>query len=269
MTPFTFKDVPRVQGGGIPPELDRAIRIIREAGQGLEKLVKAMSQVWMSPALSDSDGAAMKIPGPKGKQGQRGRMGQPGRNGEIVQIPVFGQPRDMGKLVLIQSQTASSSATIDFVLNRQPNSKFAGYLVVLTHVIPATDGVDLYLRTSTDAGATYDAGASDYDWAQWRWAANAGTAAVGDTADSEITIAEAQGNATQEMLSGTLFLADPSSANYGTAQWHATYASVSNLLLSVTGSGRRLSAADVDGIRFLYSSGNIASGEFRLYGLLE
>jgi hypothetical protein len=39
-----------------------------------------------------------------------------------------------------------------------------------------------------------------------------------------------------------------------------------NIHWAATG-GMRRSAADVDAIRFLFSSGNIASGEFRLYGI--
>lgn len=264
-----FSDVPRVQGEGIPPVLERAIRVIREAGQHVETMVKAMSQVWMSPALSDSDGAGMKIPGPRGKQGRRGQMGRPGMPGEVFQLPIFGQPRDNGKLVLLQSQTAATSATIDFLLNRQPSSRFTAYMVVFDHVAPATDGDELWLRTSTNAGSSYDAAASDYDWARWRFASDATTAAEGDTADSEIGLVPSVGNASNETNSGVVTIFRPSAASYFHVQWQMLDTNQSNGLRSSVGVGRRLTAADVDGIRFMFSTGNIASGEFRLYGLLE
>jgi hypothetical protein len=40
-----------------------------------------------------------------------------------------------------------------------------------------------------------------------------------------------------------------------------------NVMIQTTAIGRRVAAADVDAIRFLASSGNIASGTFRLYAL--
>jgi hypothetical protein len=65
-----------------------------------------------------------------------------------------------GAVHLIETQTASSSATIDFVLP----SGYSKFEIVFADIVPATDNAAFWLRTSTDGGGTFDSGASDYAW---------------------------------------------------------------------------------------------------------
>jgi len=65
-------------------------------------------------------------------------------------------------LHLIQTQVASTSATIDFTTGL--DGTYNEYLFSLSSIIPATNATVLNMRISTDAGSTWKAGATDYNW---------------------------------------------------------------------------------------------------------
>jgi hypothetical protein len=168
---------------------------------------------------------------------------------------------------LLTTQTAAASATIDFVLTHYANT-YRAFKVVITDLVPATDATDLYLRFSTDGGSTYDAGASDYDWARNMTTAAGSNITNGDTADSEITLSSDLSNVTAESLSGQVIIYNPAnSAQHTKAVGDFISPNSSGQSMRVTVSGRRLATQDTDGIRFLISSGNITSGTFALYGI--
>lgn len=170
-----------------------------------------------------------------------------------------------GSWTRLATATASASATINFT---GLTSAYVAYVVVLTAVAPATDNVELWLRTSTDGGSTYDAGVSDYRWGSI--VANAEAASIlatGDAADSEIRLMDAQGNAANEKLSGEVWIHNPSAADYCRVRYKMLGQSTESNTRPTFGGGHRIAAADVDAIRFLFSSGNISSGQFDLFGL--
>jgi hypothetical protein len=171
---------------------------------------------------------------------------------------------------LLSSASASSSATIDFALNGAwGNANVAAYMVVFDRVAPATNNTGLWLRTSTNAGSSFDAGASDYKWARYQHDSGALSALGGDAADNEIELTSAaMGNAANESLSGFVMIYAPNRAGYCHVTWELLYTDSTGGIGRSSGSGARVTAADVDAIRFLFSSGNIASGVFSLYGLM-
>ena len=63
-------------------------------------------------------------------------------------------------LALIQSQSASASAQVDFTSGI--TSAYSEYVLKMIDVVPATNGTNLNFRVSEDGGATFKAGASDY-----------------------------------------------------------------------------------------------------------
>jgi len=171
--------------------------------------------------------------------------------------------------VLLATKTASASATLDFT--EFVNATYRLYEFELTNVKPATDGVDFYLRTSTDAGSTYDAGASDYAWGADGTSAASGTQGAA-SADVAITLTTAVkvGNAASEYgVSGGLTLTGaPTATIYTEMRGAWTYWNTAGAMVQLSGGGARLSAADVDAVRFLFSSGNISSGVIRMYGIV-
>lgn len=175
-------------------------------------------------------------------------------------------PTFAGGLTLLSSATASSSATVNFTLTDWTSSDFAAYLIVWSHVAPVTDAVNMYIRTSTDGGSSYDAGASDYAFSGWR-VNHTGTASESDDAADFIKVANSLGNASNETCSGSLLILNPSAAKFGSLTYQSGFVDSAGNKNSQQGIGFRLSAANVDAIRFLMSSGNIASGNFALYGI--
>jgi hypothetical protein len=171
----------------------------------------------------------------------------------------------LGAPHLLATATASASATIDFDLTDWTNSDYMAYLLVFDHVAPATDNVDPWIRTSTDGGANFDAGASDYRWTHLRQSESANVQA-GSAADTKIVMEVNQGNAANETGSGWVLLYNPSEAKYGTVTYQYAGQDTAGSVRHSAGSGKRVTAADVDAIRFMFSSGNVASGTFRLYG---
>lgn len=172
-----------------------------------------------------------------------------------------------GAWVYISSQTASSSATIDFT---GLSSTYLAYAIVLNKVLPATDNVSFWCRTSTNNGSSYDAGASDYSWGI-SGQEGAAFIAASDQADNQIKlvgISQLASNVAGEGITGTVNITGHSDAAYCNVHSDLTFMGAStNYAIPTITCGRRVAAADVDAIRFLFSSGNIASGTFTLYGL--
>lgn len=174
--------------------------------------------------------------------------------------------------VFIEAKDASSSATIDFETGI--GSTYDAYEVRLSNVKPATDDVALWLRIGTGATPTYQSGAADYSYNVAY--INTGTIAdEGNNSAAQIVMTGANGagqgigNASGEHYSGSLKFDNPESAtDFQTFRFEASYLNTSTALNSVIGGGGKYnSATAVTAIRFLMSSGNIASGHFVLYGL--
>jgi hypothetical protein len=173
--------------------------------------------------------------------------------------------------VFIDAQDASSSATIDFT---GLDSTYDAYEVRLSNIKPATDDVALWLRIGTGAGPTYQSGAADYSYNVAY--INTGTIAdEGNNSAAQIVMTGASGagqgvgNAAGEHYSGSLKFDNPESAtDFQTFRFEASYLNTSTALNSVIGGGGKYnSATAITAIRFMFSSGNIASGHFVRYGL--
>jgi hypothetical protein len=171
--------------------------------------------------------------------------------------------------VLLASKTASASATLDFTETN--NAVYSRYLFVLKAVKPTTDNVALTTRFSTDAGATYDAGASAYSYVGLgRDSSGESTNNASAVATSIfLTLATAgAGNAAAEFgVSGEVNLFHASSGALRTRLTGLIdYDDTSGNQVMVTIAGRRQATQDTDAIRFLMSSGTIASGTIELWG---
>lgn len=165
---------------------------------------------------------------------------------------------------------ASNDATIDFTAFDA--TTYDAYLFVLSNVIPATDAATLELRTSTNGGSTYDSGGSNYAWgyASLRMDGSSGFATPSNAGSSSIRLTGGIGSdANEDGASLLLTVFGPHLARRTRFSWQGTYQSndaVQNGTY-INGGGFRQSAADVDAVRFLFSSGNIESGTITMYGL--
>ena len=172
-------------------------------------------------------------------------------------------PLDVVKgAILLQTLTASSSASLNFT--GVSNTLYRGYLCVLSRILPATNGADLWMRASTDQGSTLRSGI-EYVNAQFG-AGSAGSGNAGSLADTKCTIHAGLSN-TGRGASGLILI------TCGTAAYDFQFVT---LLFGVQSagpasaiyiSGGENNQANVNGFGILQSSGNIASGTMLVYGL--
>ncbi len=170
--------------------------------------------------------------------------------------------------VLIQSQVASASATIDFTTGL--NDTYDAYEIRISSLKPATDDTVLWLRVGTGGGPTYQTagyihGATGVN--------SSGVAVIENSAsDAKIamaksTAANAIGSAGGENCNVTIKFNNPESSDFCIFDYDVSYRNASNQTTSMKGTGWWDTAGAITAIRFMMSSGNIAAGRFSLYGL--
>lgn len=173
---------------------------------------------------------------------------------------------------LLTSGTVAAAATLDIVLTAY--TSYRAIKIVLTNFLPATDTVELWMRTSTDGGSSYNAGASEYMHASAQVYADATTLyPLGQSSgDTKIVLSEAISNVAGEggVCGEVKIYGQSKTSGYVWASFDLVNVESGSAteLMRAFGGGARLASADVDAVRFLFSSGNITSGDYAVYGLL-
>lgn len=181
----------------------------------------------------------------------------------------FSQPG----LNLLSTATASASASVDFT---DLDSTYDHYIVDCINVRPANDDVNLWLRMSDDNGSTFKSGGSDYTWVPSMTDSDTG----GNENEAEIILngrtngatGNRVGNATGEYLNARVHVWSPAAVQTTTITAEVGYVRASSVVGKMAGgvvAGRYKTAAAIDAIRFLMQSGNIAEGQFKLYGVTK
>lgn len=141
------------------------------------------------------------------------------------------------------------------------------YIFIGRLLVPATDGASLWVRTSNDGGSTFDEGASDYETAGLYTKSGSTVAAFGGT-QTRFTIGSrgVENTSAQGGISFIMTLVDPGDSATHTGM-HATvhYEEDDTTFGFTAAAGKRTAAEAVDGVRFLFSSGNISSGTIELW----
>lgn len=174
---------------------------------------------------------------------------------------------EVGGWVPLELKNAAASASLDFVLTPYLTD-FEDFEFILNHISPSVDGSDLWLRTSTDGGVSYDAGAGAYAWQATNALVGAitGTGSASDT-QMQLNSINTIGNAANEFVSGRVLVINPSPVVARmTAIWHLQGWTTATAIITVQGSGARLGAQDNDAIRFMFSSGTITVGAITMMG---
>lgn len=178
-----------------------------------------------------------------------------------------------GALVLVEQHTASSSATLDFTTCI--SSTYDEYLIEILALAPATNGAVLTLRCSTDGGSTYDtSGIYDYSELHTLWA-GAATSIGANNGTSIPLFSDGAGTGLSSSATpafvGTFRLFDPlSTANYKMllGSGYGVYSATSGRYQFSTTAQYRSTTA-VNAFRLLMTSGNIAAGTIRVYGIAK
>lgn len=182
------------------------------------------------------------------------------------------QYRIAGKRVLIEEQEAASSSSLDFTTGI--DGSFAYHELELDSIVPATNSVAMLIRMDTDGGASFDAGASDYTFANVGRSSTGSDQILSSAGDTVIRLTGSAlvANSSTDGMSGVvkLFrLAISTGRKYTTHQ--VVYHNSSPAQIAVHGGGFTnssvLSTNPVNALRLLASSGNLSTGKARLFGV--
>ena len=178
----------------------------------------------------------------------------------------------VGKLTLISTQTASSSASISFTSSI--DSTYDSYIFKIINVHPATDGADFTFNMSSDGGSNYNVTKQSTQF-NARHAEDDGTAVLGYVVNNDLQggtgfqiIGDGVGNSNDECGCGTLQIYRPSSTTFVkhficNFQNYRTNDNSYNVFTA--GYGNTTSA--VNAVQFKFSGGNIDSGIIKMYGV--
>lgn len=156
----------------------------------------------------------------------------------------------------------ASGGTVDFT---GLSSSYVVYMFVFADVDPSADAA-LEVLTDGNNGASFDTGASDYGYT-WAKSGSAHDGAAQNTA-SEIRLTDTVGGGAGEFVNGIVYCYAPSNSSHTMFSWFLTYNNTSGNQRHIHGGGKRFSTTAVDAVRFQMSSGNLAGGTIRLYGLV-
>ena len=188
-----------------------------------------------------------------------GTSGQVLTSNGAANLPTF---QSTFGLVKIAAATAAASATIDFTSGI--SSTYHRYMVAFSGVRPATNAVNFLVRTG--AGSFDAAGNYNYDFETNTGGAVAVTSASSQTA---VLLTGTTTSASTASVGGyVMFHVPASTALIKQFHWELSGWTGADAPKYCNGGGAWNTAASAaDRIRFLFSSGNIAEGEFTLYGV--
>ena len=177
-----------------------------------------------------------------------------------------------GSLILLSTQTASASASIEFTSGI--DSTYDSYMFKFYNIHPATDA-QFFQVNFRDGSTAYDATKTStyfeavHDEADSEAALNYKTAYDLAQSTSAQYITRQIGNGNDECASGTLTLYNPSSTTFvkhfiGTSN---TYQN-DNKSYEIFTAGYCNVTAAIDGVQFSISSGNIDDGIIKMYGVV-
>ena len=177
-----------------------------------------------------------------------------------------------GAMTLLETQTASSSATLSFTSDI--DSTYDEYVFKFYNIHPATNDANFSFNMSADSGSNYNVTKTTTFFKANHDEADSGTDlsyyTSGDIAQGTgfQNISMGVGSDNDQCTVGYLHLFDPSSTTFVKhfiTRTHTTESSDIAWSGFTAGYGNTTSA--VDAVQFKFSSGNIDSGVIKLYGI--
>ena len=175
-------------------------------------------------------------------------------------------------LILLETQTASSSATISFTSNI--DSTYKEYIFKYINVHPATNSTMFAFQVDTGTNTSYNQTITSTHFTVGHNEAGNDTLFTYQTSmdqgqgTSFQKISNNVGNGNDECVSGTLHLFDPSSTTFVKhfVARSVEYHNEDYAIDSYTGGYINTTTA-ITRVQFKFESGNIDSGTFKLYGV--
>jgi hypothetical protein len=194
-----------------------------------------------------------------------GTAGQCYESNGVGAAPSFQACGGSGGITLVEQHTASASATLDFTTCI--SGTYDDYIFKLLNVTPATAAQALNFLVGTGAGPTYDTSNNYYTGVNYvPNTGNSGTLQTSNVAQMQLFTA-IDNTLSSGGLSGEIKMYNPQSSTIRKQfNWHVT----GNQTLAVyeaSGSGTWGLTTTLTAIRFLFASGNVATGTIRCYGV--
>ena len=164
------------------------------------------------------------------------------------------------------STTTITSNTSNVDITSNIDSTYKNYLITLTNIHPSTDAS---LRMRVFHGGSIVDGSNTYLYAHTRYRSdgNSNNDAGGGNYNP-LSIDNVGGGAANECFNGEIILFNPSGTTFHKAiQLAATNMDELTATNHVTASATVVSTNAIDGVRFYLSTGSIASGVIKLYGI--
>ena len=194
-------------------------------------------------------------------------------NNSIANVTAYNAAIATGNMVLISSQTASSSASISFTTGI--DSTYKEYQFVFVDIHPATDDANFTFNLSTDGGSNYNVTkTTSYANAYHNEADSVAVLAyesvfdLAQSTDFQI-LADQVGNDNDQSCAGTLQLFNPASTTYVKhfiSNFNGYLGANFTRQYLVAGYGNTTSACNA--IQFKFSTGNIDAGTILMYGIV-
>lgn len=171
--------------------------------------------------------------------------------------------------VKLETIIASNQSSVDFD-SGNIDSNFRTYIFQITNCVFAADSAGFRMLGSTDTGSTYLTATDSYKYHNTIKTSNTGTGSSvfsDNDGTTFINLLTGWGNVTNEGLSGTIFLSNPSNA----AIFKHVYGTVTGIDSGGNSRGCGIfssiqTTSAVNATRFLTNSANILSGTFELFG---
>lgn len=173
---------------------------------------------------------------------------------------------------LLTSGTITNVATLDIPLGAYTG--YRGITVKLYGMVPASDNVNFICRFSTDNGSTWIA--TGYNWTQVYTTDASTSSVVGNGSDTAIGISNIAGgtagvgNGANEGINTSVEVLGWQLSTLWPRIMFQTYymdATATPSARQGTGGGANETAQDLTGLQFFFASGNIATGNYAVYGL--
>lgn len=265
---------------------DGTIAAAKNVGGGSRVNWVVENQTTNTPATITEGVSYIIGPSPTGRwSGHAGKIAAGENSGETIYTPAAGWiafdkalskrltfigsgwAQGSDAVVLLETQVASSSSTIDFTIPQ--DDVYDAFEIRLTNIKPASDDVQLLMRIAT-AGpvwqtTSYNSAASVTNVSGTSAIANSNDLAMRLTFTPSTT--GALGNAAGESLSGVVRFTNPETSDYCQFSYDTVYSQADGLMGRLQGAGRYGTAVAIVGVRFVFTGGSIAGGRFSLYGI--
>ena len=163
------------------------------------------------------------------------------------------------------STTTVSSAVAQVDITSNIDSTYKSYMFKIINMHPATDAAEANIRFF-QGGSVVEGSA--YEWAHHEDRSDGNTSLGYSGGAANMILAYNVGNTGGQAFSADLELFDPAGTTFETSFiHHAASSNNDEDYVSSVGGGKLENTTAVTGVRFYFSSGNIESGIFKLYGI--